>query len=55
MAAPDRAHNPKLVPMLHLGGISNLAKAMEPFNKKYESSEDAAEDLNARAEMDEGK
>ena len=36
-------------------GISNLAKAMEPFNKKYESSEDAAEDLNARAEMDEGK
>ena len=36
-------------------GISNFANAMEPFNKKYESSEDAAEDLNARAEMDEGK
>jgi hypothetical protein len=36
-------------------GVSNFAKSMESFNKKYESSEDAAEDLNARAEMDEGK
>jgi len=36
-------------------GVSNFAKKMESFYKKYESSENGAEDLNARAEMDEGK
>jgi hypothetical protein len=37
-------------------GISNFAKKMKFFNReKYESSENGAEDLNARAEMDEGK
>ena len=37
-------------------GISNFAKKMESFNREeYESSENKAEDVNARAEMDEGK
>ena len=37
-------------------GISNFAKKMESFNREeYESSENGAENLSARAEMDEGK